>query len=57
MKEYAVELPKEAGGKVTEFKGRDWKLNKSDLILSNSKINKELVVKLKEALQGSGFYI
>ncbi len=50
MKEYAVELAKEAGGKVTDFKGRGWKLNKSDLILCNGKTNKELVVKLKEAL-------
>jgi myo-inositol-1(or 4)-monophosphatase len=45
-----VILIKEACGKVTDFKGRSWNLNKSDLILSNGKINKQLVAKLKEAL-------
>jgi myo-inositol-1(or 4)-monophosphatase len=47
-----VILINEAGGKVTDFKGRSWNLNKSDLILTNGKIHKELIARVKEALQG-----
>jgi myo-inositol-1(or 4)-monophosphatase len=39
----AVLLVKEAGGYVTNFKGEEWNNKVSDLILSNSKIHKELL--------------
>jgi len=44
-------LVEEAGGKVTDFKGRTWNLNKSDLILSNGKLHEELLVKINEGLK------
>lgn len=46
-----VILVKEAGGNVTDFKGRSWNLNKSDLILSNGKLHEELLVKINEGLK------
>src|SRR3989304_10280167 len=44
-------LVEEVGGNVTDFKGRSWNLNKSDLILSNGKLHEELLVKINEGLK------
>jgi myo-inositol-1(or 4)-monophosphatase len=46
-----VILVEEAGGRVTDFKGRKWNLKKSDLILSNGKIHEQLLAKTKEGLE------
>ena len=46
-----VILVKVAGGNVTDFKGRSWNFNKSDLILSNGKIHETLLVKINEGLK------
>ncbi len=45
-----VILVEEAGGKVTDFKGRSWNFNRSDLIFSNGKIHEKLLVKINEGL-------
>ena len=39
----AVLLVKEARGKVTDFKGKEWKAKKSDLIFSNEKIHSKIL--------------
>ncbi len=44
-------LVEEAGGKVTDFKGRRWNLKKSDLILSNGLIHEQLLGKINTALR------
>lgn len=36
-------LVKEAGGKISDFKGRRWKLRKTDLIVSNGKLHEGLI--------------
>ena len=36
-------LVEEAGGKVSDFKGKPWKLRKTDLIVSNSKIHESIL--------------
>ena len=46
-----VILVEEAGGKVTDFKGRSWSVNKSDPILSNGKIHEKLLVKINKGLK------
>ena len=42
-----VLIVREAGGRVTDFKGRDWKLEDGDILASNSRIHKDLVKMLK----------
>ena len=44
-------LVEEAGGKVTDFKGRGWNLKKSDLVLSNGLIHERLLGKINTALR------
>jgi len=46
-----VILVEEAGGRVTDFKGRRWNMKKSDLILSNGRIHKQLLIKVNEGLR------
>ncbi len=36
-------LVREAGGKVTDFKGRKWNLNSVDILASNGKVHKEIL--------------
>ena len=43
-----VLLVEEAGGKVSDFKGNPWKIDRQDLIFSNSLIHKKLRSYLKE---------
>ncbi len=43
-----VLLVKEAGGEVSDFQGKPWKLKKSDLIFTNKKIHTKLVNYLKK---------
>lgn len=38
-----VLLVKEAGGKVTDFRGNPWQLEKSDLLFSNGRLHQELL--------------
>lgn len=38
-----VLLVKEAGGKVTDFKGGEWKREKSDLVFSNGRIHEQIL--------------
>ncbi len=42
-----VLLVREAGGKVTDFKGQDWHFGSHDIIASNSKIHNELLKLIK----------
>jgi myo-inositol-1(or 4)-monophosphatase len=44
-------LVEEAGGKVTDFKGRRWDLKKSDLVLSNGLIHERLLGKINMTLE------
>lgn len=36
-------LVEEAGGKISNFKGREWKLRKTDLIVSNGRLHEKLI--------------
>jgi fructose-1,6-bisphosphatase/inositol monophosphatase family enzyme len=38
---------REAGGKVTDFKGKEWNLKSRDIVASNGKIHASLLKKLK----------
>lgn len=42
-----VLLVREAGGKVTDFKGGTWKPEKSDLVFSNKKVHQEILGLIK----------
>ncbi len=41
-------MVEEAGGKVTDLKGKKWSLNSKDIVASNGKIHKELLKYLKK---------
>jgi len=41
-------LVREAGGKVTDFQGKEWNLYSKDMIASNGKIHEALIKALKE---------
>lgn len=43
-----VLLVREAGGKVTDFKGKEWNLNSGDMVASNGKIHSGLIRTLKK---------
>ncbi len=43
-----VLLVEEAGGKVTDFKGREWSLRKCDFLASNSLIHKKILKLVKD---------
>ncbi len=40
-------LVKEAGGSISDFKGNEWKLRKTDLIVSNGKIHEKILKLVK----------
>lgn len=42
-----VLIVQEAGGKVTDFKGKEWQLERGDMLASNGRIHKDLVKILK----------
>lgn len=42
-----VIIVREAGGKVTDFKGKEWNLNSSDIIASNGKVHNDILKKVK----------
>lgn len=42
-----VLMVREAGGRVTDFKGREWNLNSKDIVASNGKIHNQLIKFLK----------
>jgi len=41
-------LVEEAGGRVSDFKGNEWKLKKSDLIISNGKLHEKILEIIKK---------
>lgn len=43
----AVLLVEEAGGKVTDFKGRPWGIEQTDLVMSNGKLHDEVLEAVK----------
>ena len=42
-----VLMVREAGGKVTDFKGKEWTLKSSNMLASNGKVHKELLRVIK----------
>lgn len=46
-------LIREAGGRVTDFSGKDWEIGSQEYIASNGKIHEELVEILKEKIKTS----
>ena len=40
-------LVREAGGKVTDFKGQEWNIKSKDMVASNGKVHQELLKSLK----------
>ena len=41
-------LVEEAGGRVSDFKGNEWKLRKSDLIISNGRLHEKILEIIKK---------
>jgi len=36
-------LVREAGGKVTDFSGRDWRLGLAEIVASNGKVHRQIL--------------
>ncbi len=43
MRELAIKAVKEAGGKITNLSGEEWRFHDTDLLASNGKVHDEIL--------------